>query len=83
MTKLVLFLSLLSLSGCISTSPKAWTQAPDEEMAAKSAIYRCQQEADGISFAYTSYGGAVAPILGLFARRDSFNRCMEANGYRP
>jgi hypothetical protein len=72
----------LSLSGCLSTNPTAWTQAPDETTRAKRDIYECQAETTAAGYRAAAFGGAVVPLVSLFQRRGLFNDCMAARGWR-
>lgn len=76
-------LGVVTLAGCLSVDPARWALEPDAQTRAKRDIYECRADADGVSHEFTARGGAIQPILGLFARRSAFRSCMESRGYRP
>jgi Tfp pilus assembly protein PilV len=76
-----LFLGVLVLTGCMSTDPKQWS-ASGENTTPKRAIYECKQDAATESHRATAQGGAIMPIVGLFAMRSKLNECMESRGYQ-
>ena len=74
-------LSILSLSGCVSTSPSVWQYNPDNLTQVKYDIYVCKAQADQVAWQHIAYGGAVMPLIGLGARSQAYNSCMAARGY--
>jgi hypothetical protein len=82
MRALVGLLGVMSLTGCLSTNPAAWSHAPDEETRARAAIYECRAQASDASWRATQFGGAIVPLVGLFAMRGTFNECMAARGFK-
>ena len=81
MTRLLtVVLCALTLAGCLSTDPKQWTRTGGATIDAKRDIYECKREAADVSHRASSAGGAILPIVGLFAMRSTFNQCMEARG---
>ena len=78
----IALVALLLTTGCLSTSPEQWSHTPDGQTLAKQAIYECRHDADQVAYQHTAFGGAVMPIIGLFARADVFKKCMESRGYR-
>lgn len=74
-------LCALTLSGCLSTNPAAWTDARDQQTQAKLDIYECKREAADVSHRASRAGGVILPIVGLFAMRSTYNECMEARGW--
>jgi len=73
-------LAAVALAGCLSTNPDQWATS-DEDTTLKRAIYECKQDASQESYRATAQGGAVMPIVGLFAMRSKFDECMESRGY--
>ena len=65
---------------CLATSPEQWS-ATLEDTRIKRDIYECQAQASDVSWRATAFGGAILPILGLFAMRTTYNDCMESRGW--
>lgn len=72
----------LLLTGCVSLAPEAWTHSPDEHTLVKRAIYECNQEGNREITNGVLFGGAIMPIVALFARKNVVNACMESRGYK-
>lgn len=81
MSALRLAIGALLLAGCLSTRPEQWTHAPDELTAAKTAIEVCRDRVNLELWRAARFGGAIVPLVALFAARGQFNACMDAQGW--
>lgn len=72
----------LIFTGCLSTDPARWAFKPDEQSAARAAIYDCKADTNAMLHRAAAFGGAIVPLVALSRARAAFDECMEARGYR-
>ena len=76
-----LILSLFALTGCMSTSPDAWRHTGASGFVQASDY--CKGRVNDEMWRAAAFGGAIVPLVALFARPGIYGDCMRAQGFQP